>query len=222
MRALVFSLLILVFHCAHSQSKPDLFVNVNGNLFVPIKSDNGMFPIIGYDKELTPKILLGGLGLGFSAWKVVSQKISIRAQANFSRSVYWQKYLFRNGPLLSDVTGEASVSTVDYTLGVTGVVHYNFFNVFSVGGGVGVQAMLFSNSYLRQDLLVGSDRNLGQNKYYKRLMPTFPVETALRFEKWAITMRYEHALLNRYKKDLAKHKKENYGLLFFEIGIKIN
>jgi hypothetical protein len=120
------------------------------------------------------------------------------------------------------VTGEASVSTVDYTLGVTGVLHYNFSSGFSVGGGVGVQALLFSNSYLRQDLLVGNDRNLGQNKYYKRLMPTFPLETSLRFGKWAITLRYEHALLNRYKKDLAEHKKENYGLLFFEIGVKIN
>lgn len=181
-----------------------------------------MFPILGYDKELTPKILLGGFGLGFSAWKTASEKISIRAQVNIFRSAYWQKYLFRDGPLLSDVTGEASVSTVDYTLGVTGVLHYNVSKVFSIGSGVGLQALLFSNSYLRQDLLVGNDRNLGQNRYYKPLMPTFPLETSLRFEKWAITMRYEHALLNRYKKDLAKFKKENYGFLFFEIGVKIN
>jgi len=222
MKAVIFFLFILVGYCANAQSKPDFFINLNGNLFVPIESDNGMFPILGYDKELNPKLLLGGFGLGFSAWKMASQKLSIRGQANISRSAYWQKYLFRDGPVLSDVSGEASVSTFDYTFGVTGVLHYHFARVFSIGGGIGVQSMLVSNSYLREDLLFGKDRNLGQNRYYKRFMPTIPLEISLRLERWAITMRYEHALLNRFKKDLAEYKKEKYGLLFFEVGFKIN
>ena len=206
----------------YAQNKPDFFITLNGNLFVPVESENDMFPIIGYNKGLNPKFLLGGFGIGFVGQKMISGQLSIKVQCIVFRKAYWQQYLFRAGPLLSQVVGEATVSTFDYSLGAAAIPHFHISQVFSVGAGIGVHALLFSNSFIRQDWTLDDNRSLGRNRFYKSFMPTIPMETSLRLRKWAITMRFEYAMLNRFKSELAEYTKEKYGLLFFELGYKIN
>lgn len=222
MKGSILLLCVLAGLYAHAQSKPDLFITLNGNLFVPIGSEDEMFPIVGYNKELKPKLLIGGFGIGFAGQKMVSGKWSVKAQGIVFRKAYWQKYLFRDGPQISDVIGGATVSTFDYTIGAAAIPHFHFSRLFSVGAGVGIHALLFSNSYIRQDWTLDDNRSLGRNRYYKSLMPTIPLETSFRLSNWAITMRYEYALLNRFKGNFADYKNEKYGLLFFEIGYKLN
>ena len=222
MRAIIFVLCLMPSVCAFAQFNPDLFITLNGNLFIPVESADRMFPIVGFNKELKPKLLIGGFGVGFAGQKMISGKFSLKTQGTFFRKAYWQQYLFRRGPLLSDIVGEATVSTFDYTMGAAAIPHFHFSRAFSVGVGVGLHALLFSNSYLRQDLTADGNRNLGRNRYYKSFMPIVPFETSLRLSRWAVNVRYEHALLNRFKGNLADYKKEKYGLLFFELGYKIN
>jgi hypothetical protein len=222
MRISILLLFVMTSLHAHAQTGPDLFITLNGNLFVPLQSENDMFPMVGYNKELTPKLLIGGFGIGFAYQKMMSKKLSIKAQGIVFRQAYWQQYLFRVGPQLSDVIGEGTVSTFDYTIGSAVIPHFHFSQVFSVGLGVGMHVLLFSNSYLRHDWTPNGNRSLGDNRYYKSFMPTIPMEASLRLQKWALTMRYDHALLNRFKNKLSDHKKEKYGLLLFEIGYKIN
>jgi hypothetical protein len=205
-----------------SQSKIEYLITINGNLYVPYKSNKAIFPMIGYDKQFIPKILIGGFGAGFHVSQIISEKVSVKGQANISRSVYWESYVFTDGPQLSDIIGEANVSTTDYSLGLTGLLHYHLSQSFSMGIGFGIQTLLISNSFIRDDVPWAGSRNLGQNRYYKPCMPTIPLETSLRLKKWMINLRYEHALLNRMKKGLADYKQENYGLLFFELGFQIN
>ena len=43
------------------------FFTINGNLLYPINNPNqGVYPILFYDKETDPKILVGGFGMGLS------------------------------------------------------------------------------------------------------------------------------------------------------------
>jgi hypothetical protein len=79
--------------------------------------------------------------------------------------------------------------------------------------------MIVSAFYFRHGSLPdNTDRLIGYNNYYKRLMPMLPLELSLKFEKLFVNLRYEHGLLNRLKKDLSEYKEDKYGLLFFELG----
>jgi hypothetical protein len=198
------------------------YITVSSNLYLPFSSEKKMFPIVGYDKKLQPSILMGGIGVGFTRWKQLKEKTSLRLHANLTRSAYWEpKLSFRdesNIPL-----GNYSASSEDYTLGLMGIYHYNLYSRFSVGGGLAAHCMIASRLLLReevgfQDLKAGG---VGMNKFYKPVMPAIPVELSYKGNKAAISIRYEHALLKKYKGDLAELKSDRYGLLFFEAAIKI-
>lgn len=198
------------------------YVTVSTNLYLPFSSEKKMFPIVGYDKELQPSVLLGGIGVGFTRWKQLKEKTSLRLHANFTRSTYWEpKLSFRdenNVPL-----GNYSASSADYTLGLMGIYHYNLSPRFSVGGGFAAHFMIASLLFLREEAgfqdIQGD--HIGMNKFYKPLMPAIPVELSYKGDKAAISIRYEYALLKKYKGDLAELKSDKYGLLFFEVAIKI-
>ncbi len=217
---LFLSLTLSVYTSVYCQSKYEYFLTGNGNLYVPRNQGKGLYPILGYDKETKPKVLIGGFGVGFSAWKKIKPKTSLKWQGNISRSVYWEALQFtdpNNVPI-----GDASASSTDYSLGLTGTVHYNISKIFSVGSGIGIQTMIISAFYFRHGSLPdNTDRLIGYNHYYKRLMPMLPLELSLKFEKLFVNLRYEHGLLNRFKKDLSEYKKDKYGLLFFELGIRL-
>ena len=193
-------LLVCVVFCkaAYTQDQVEYFVTGNGNLYVPFNSEKGMYPILGYDSETKPKVLIGGFGAGFSAWKKFKTKASFKAQANISRSVYWESLVFKND--IAAVTGVGHASSTDYTLGITGTVHYHFTPAFSVGTGIGLQTMLSSFMFFRGEWYVSESRYIGRNQYYKTFMPTLPIEMSWRLKKLFVNLRYEHGMLNRLKK----------------------
>src|SRR5262245_60389157 len=78
---------------AFSQDELRFFLPVNGNLYMPYGSGKQTYPIIGYDKDADPKILLGGFGIGFSVVKEWKEKFFLKAQANTSRHAYWDEPL---------------------------------------------------------------------------------------------------------------------------------
>lgn len=222
----VFSVLFSLFLCTsyllHAQEEFEYFISLNGNLYVSRNSEKGMYPILGYDKEVKPKLLIGGFGLGIAAFKKVMPKLTLKAQANLSRSVYWESFVYTNGPLQSDIIGVGSASSTDYTLGITATPHYQLNKMFSVGTGIGVQALLISALYTRDNFPnVDHERFVGYNRFYKTFMPVVPIEFSLKINKVLVNVRYEHGLLNRLKKDIAEYKNDRYGLLFFEVGYRI-
>jgi hypothetical protein len=215
---------VFVLFCLSIQAQDSIeyFITGNGNLYLPFSSGKGMYPILGYDKEVRPKFLIGGFGIGFSGWKKIGSKTSIKGQANISRSVYWESAVLSIGPNPSQVIGETALSSADYTFGLTGTIHYHLSPMLSVGTGFGLQALIGSYMYFRAEAdIYNSSRYLGRNQYYKRVMPTIPVELSAKFRKMFVNLRYEHGLLDRLKKDLAEYQSDRYGLLFFEVGFKV-
>ncbi len=207
----------------YAQDPWQYFIVANANLYTPLDSEKGMYPIVGFNKETKPKLLIGGFGAGFTAWKKLNEKVDMKAQANLSRSVYWESFLFNDGPFISDITGEAAASSADYTFGFTGTMHYHLTPRISAGTGLGGQVLLGSYLYMRNVQIIGMEGNryLGRNRYYKTFMPVIPIEFTVKLKKMFINLRYEYALLDRLKKDLADYKTDTYGLLFFEFGFRI-
>jgi hypothetical protein len=223
-RVLIFLFAIQGLCClsAQAQEPIEYFITGNVNLYVPFNSSKGMYPILGYDKDVSPKVLLGGFGVGFSGLKKLGSQIAIKGQANISRSVYWESALLNIGPGQSQVIGIIPLSSTDYNFGLTGTIHYHLSPIFSAGTGLGAQVLIGSYMHIRAKSSIQNwDRYVGRNQYYKRVMPTLPVEVSARFRKMFITLRYEHGLLNRLKKNLAEYKTDRYGLVFVEVGFKV-
>jgi hypothetical protein len=177
-----------------------------------------MFPILGYDKETKPKVLIGGFGIGFAALKNIKKRTGLKGQVNISRSVYWESFIFTNN--IAAVTGQTDATSTDYTLGLLGTFHFHLSPAFSMGTGIGTQVMMVSYLNLREDVMERSE-HIGRNRFYKPVMPTIPIELTWRFKKMFANLRYEHGLLDRFKEDLAEDKTDKYGLIFFEFGIKV-
>ena len=217
-----FGLPLLIFflfsYSLQAQEAVEYFVSGNANLYLPFNSEKGMFPILGYDKETKPKVLIGGFGVGFAALKNIKKRTSLKGQINISRSVYWESFIFTNN--VAAVTGQTDATSTDYTLGLLGTFHFHLSPAFSMGTGIGTQVMMVSYLNLREDALEVSEY-IGRNRFYKPVMPTLPIELTWRFKKMFANLRYEHALLDRFKNDLAEDKTDKYGLLFFELGIKV-
>lgn len=197
------------------------YITANGNLYIPTgDSQKGVYPILWFDKETEPKVLLGGLGIGLSALKNIKPKLSVKGQANISKHTYWDEpFQARNavGANLGSYTHGSS----DYSIGITATAHFHLSQKFSVGTGIGSQILLISLS--RQPEIEHLETSsIAINNYYKRVMPTVPVEVSYTTHKMLFNIRYEQALLNRYKGELQNYKKDNYGLLFFEIGLRVN
>ena len=201
-----------------AQEAVEYFVSGNANLYLPFNSEKGMFPILGYDKETKPKVLIGGFGVGFAAAKRLNDRTSLKGQVNISRSVYWESFVFTNN--VAAVTGQTDATSTDYTLGLLGTFHFHLSPAFSMGTGIGTQVLMASYLNLRDDALEVSGY-IGRNRFYKPVMPTIPIELTWRFKKMFANLRYEHGLLDRFKNDLAEDKTDKYGLLFFEFGIKV-
>jgi hypothetical protein len=220
---LSFALFLLSFTSSvRAQEQFEYFISINGNLYVPRNSEKGIYPVVGYDKEVKPKVLIGGFGVGVAGFKKIMPKLILKVQANLSRSVYWETFIYTNGPNQSDIIGVGSASSTDYTLGLTATPHYQISKLFSVGTGIGVQTMLISALYIRDNFPnTDFERFVGYNRFYKTFMPVVPIEFSINLNKMLVNVRYEHGLLNRFKKDIAEYKNDRYGLLFFEVGYRI-
>lgn len=197
----------------------DYYITTNGNLYLPINNpEKGTYPILWYDKETTPKVLIGGFGVGIAAWKHRTNKVSLKGQGNFSRHVYWGEPIIitddSGNPIQDYVAG-----VVDYSLDLTALAHYSLNPKISVGTGIGMQVMLAS--LIRTPDVFDAKSTIALNKFYKRLMPVIPVELTYKSVSKSYSIRYEQGLLNRYKSNIAAYKKDSFGLLSFEIGFKI-
>ena len=212
---LSFVVLPLMIYC---QSEPvEYFITGNSNLYVPVNSpQKGTYPVLGYDDELDPKFLIGGFGIGVTGWKPLGSRTSLKMNAGLARNVYWDEphFLTENG---MDGAGPVHVRSSDFTLGLSGVVHYHLTGKLYAGGGIGARALFHSVAKLKN---FHFDVNL-VNRHYKPVMPVVPVEVALKSKKLLFSICYEYGLLNRLKGDLGGYRNDRYGLLVFEVGVRV-
>ncbi|TXK46464.1 hypothetical protein FVR03_10725 [Pontibacter qinzhouensis] len=201
-------------------SDKEYFITLNGNLYLPVQNpDKGVFPILWYDKETDPKLLIGGMGAGFTIFKPTTiRNLKLKGQANLSRYTYWDEPM-----ILIDENNNPRepflASSSDFTIGATGTAHYAFAEKFSVGTGLGAQVMLFSLSRLPET--EHSDKSIRRNRHYKPLVPILPLELSYKAQATLFNLRYEHGLINRIRGDLKNYRTDNYGLLIFEIGVRM-
>ncbi len=215
-------LFLLILFAVKSYSQPtdnEYFITANGNLYIPINNPaKGVYPILWYDKQTDPNVLIGGLGIGFTAINPYRSKLHLKGQVNLSRHVYWDEPI----PLIDNNGNPSGVflaGSSDFSVGITATAHYLLTDKISVGTGVGGQVLLVSLSRTPE---INSEDVLAANNYYKRVIPVLPLELSYKTNAHLFNIRYEHGLLNKYKKGLATYKTDNYGLLYFEVGFKLN
>lgn len=126
--------------------------------------------------------------------------------------------------LMRDVNGDPFFpyyySSTDIAIGLNVTIQYSLAKNLRVGIGIGTQVLLYS--YSRAPLIPNSDDSKHySNIFYKTIMPAIPIEISYKLKRTIFTVRYEKALLNRYKNDLRDYQTEIYGLLFFEIGFSL-
>ena len=94
-RSCLWLLFLFIGSESFSQSrKTEWYVTANGNFYMPVGNrSKGMYPILGYDKNSSPKILLGGVGTGAALLKPLNKDFSFKAQANLSKHTYWDELL---------------------------------------------------------------------------------------------------------------------------------
>jgi hypothetical protein len=218
--AVLLFLFLFAIKASCQMSGYEYFIAVNGNLYLPIgNSGKGMYPILGYDKEMDTKVLIGGLGLGISAFKPVKNKVSLKGQANISKHTYWDEPVYlhdENGT----PAGVFQAGASDYSLGITAMAHYFFKERLSIGTGLGGQILFVSLS--RTPDLHNPKESFMVNRYNKPFIPVLPLEISYKSKRNLFNIRYEHGLLNRLKKGLQAYKKDKFGLFTFEVGFKIN
>lgn len=98
----------------------EYFIVGNANLYLPSNSqDKSMYPILWYDSDSDPKLLVGGFGLGVSGWKHLKGRINLKMNTGLARNVYWDEpyFMTENG---IDAAGPFQVRSSDFTLGVSG------------------------------------------------------------------------------------------------------
>lgn len=213
--SLLFLLSVLFFNSFAQSKTAEYFFTISTNVYLPGgSSGKSSYPILGYNDDYKPSFQVGGFGLGAGVFIPLSDKLLLKAQGNFSRYAYWDQSHF-----LTDVNavalGTVYSHSYDYTFGTTGTLHYSFAEKFSMGTGLGFQVLLTSFSIIPKFDMSFS------NKDYKTVMPMLPFELTYKSEKFTFSTRYELALLNRLKGDLADYKTEKYSLLVFEAGFRI-
>lgn len=208
----------IVANAGYSQSSMQYFISLNGNLYLPINSDKQSYPILAYDKDADPKVLLGGFGIGFTTVKEWKEKFLLKGQLNFSRHAYWDDPI-----LLTDVTnnplGFYTGKSVDYVLGMTATVQYRLGKKIALGTGLGADILLHSVYNISEPFFEGMKI---ENEYYKTIAPVLPLELSFYLNKVLLNIRYEQGLINRYREAYAAYEKELNGILVFEFGYRLN
>jgi hypothetical protein len=218
--ALTMTLIMLVTMPVFAQEHDQFFVSFNTNSYRPWgNTQKGAFPLVHYDKKAERKLSIGGFGAGVFILRKHNEKFFWKGQANVSKYKYWDV-----GSLKDDQNRSLGVSdftSTDISLALATTAHRALGRNFSVGAGLGVQVLLVSYIDPRSFFRVSSYTKLTRNNYYKPVMPVLPVEFSFRPGKFSLTLRYEQALLNRIRGDLAKVKSETFGLAIFEAGYRL-
>jgi len=204
---------------AFSQDDLKFFLSLNGNLYLPFNSGKQTYPIVGYDKDADPKLLIGGFGIGFSVVKEWMDKFVLKGQANTSRHAYWNEPLemkdANNNPL-----GVYIGKSVDYVIGTTATIQYRLGPKVALGTGIGGDFMVLSVYDFSG--FGGIENQKIRNQHYKFFTPVVPLELSFYLNKVLLNIRYEQGLVNRYRKPLADYEKDHYGLMVFEFGYRLN
>jgi hypothetical protein len=200
----------------------EFFIVGNTNLYLPGNgSENGIYPILWYDKTTKPKVLIGGFGVGVSIFRSLSENFSLKGQANFSKNTYWDEPMELRG-YMNEPLGHFQYGSSDFSLGINGTVHYFLSDKMSVGTGFG--ARLFTLTLSRIPAFENSGLFAGDisiNHYNKTILPVIPIEWSLKGEKLLFDIRYEYGLSNRYKAELAKYTTDRFSVLYFEVGFRL-
>jgi hypothetical protein len=221
----LFTILACNAPCFSQNTGFEWFFTPNANLSLLINTPTkGAYPILWYDKETDPKLLIGGFGMGLSAFKTVSGKVGLKGQTNLSKQTYWDEPIMATDesgfPIQTVLTGSS-----DYSLGITATAHYFLSKKLSVGTGLGAQVLLLSLSRLPEINTTWGpsppEKGIARNRYYKPIMPVVPLEISLKLNKTLFNIRYEYGLLNRLKGNMAQYKTDRFSLLTFEVGFKI-
>ncbi|MCE6992992.1 hypothetical protein, partial [Dyadobacter sp. CY323] len=210
------------FESFSQNKKTEWFLTANGNFYIPVANRaKGIYPILGYDKLSSPKILLGGVGLGAAWFKPLTKDLSFKMQANFSKHTYWDEPVVIRDYVAAPL-GDYESGSSDYGLGIAGMIHYFPVESFSVGAGISAQVTAISLTRT-PGMYIGADIDPGfaVNRYYKTVVPMIPVELSYRVNKLLFNLRYEAGLINRIKGDLARFKSDKFSLLTFEFGFLI-
>lgn len=218
------SALLLALHGNARQASNEWFLNANINVYIPGgDSRKSIYPVLGYNRKTTPKVLLGGVGTGAFLLRPISSDFHLKAHGYLSKISYWDEPVELKGVKGEDVAVFQAGGS-DYLAGINGLVHYHLADRLSLGAGVGMQVLLAS--FARTPDIYGYGEPTGKsfiaNHYYKRILPVVPVELSYRFPRTVINLRYDIGPFNRIRGDLAKAKNERYDVLSLEVGFKLN
>jgi hypothetical protein len=202
----------------------DWYINTSINCYIPTgDSEKSVFPVIGFNKNTSPKVLLGGIGFGIAAWVPVSNHIYLKPYLNLSKLTYWDDPMPIRDPV-SNAMGHYQSWSSDYTVNPGIVVHYELGNQFSVGTGIAAHVMAVSLIRLPDaEAYYGTVKpgGLSMAKNYKRINPVVPLEASYRLNQLMLNLRYEMGLLNKLRGDLGKSTSEKFGVFALEVGFKL-
>ena len=165
-------------------------------------SEKQVYPILGYNEEAEPKILIGGFGIGALIYKTINEKFKAKGQLNLTRYVYWDASQFLIDSEGNPV-GNYFYGTAEYNLGLNATINFALAKKFRIGTGVGTQILISSVSRFPEDLYSNSTKHYN-NKYYKRVMPMIPFEISYNLKRVLLSIRYEQALLNKFRGDFKR------------------
>ncbi len=209
---------LMVVSATHGQNELQMFVTANVNYYLPINSDKQVYPILAFDSDAEPNVLVGGMGLGFAMMKNLNDNFLWSAQANVSRRAYWSEPM-----RLTDDDGvpfgSFPMKGVDIVLGLSGTAHYRIGDKLSAGTGVGLDVLLYS--YMRLPEAFVEPATL-QNGFYRPIVPTIPIELVYRSNKMLFSLGYQLAVISRSKNPLSESYKDLYSTLTFEVGYRIH
>jgi hypothetical protein len=165
-------------------------------------------------KDWTNGLAFGGVNIGVSKIVPVEEKWNLRANVNFSRQVYWDDVVYlNNGPNPQNALGHAYPKISQVYVFIGGVMHYNLAKKFSVGAGLAAEGLLASTEKIKGDKI--------HNKEVKPIMPVVPFEIMWRENKVFFDLRFEAGLLNDFRSDAVDYGKNFFGVMAFEVGIKL-
>lgn len=170
-------------------------VHLQLNEYYPLfAEEKGYYPMLWYSNTAGRGVLLGGFGGGVSWTRPLKGDWSLKAQANVSRSRYYEE-----PALFTDESGQS----LGAGTGVTTNLNIHAFCMpvcelsrrWQVGIGLGVQSALLSKSDYGEVILFGQKEKLAfTNKSGQPLVATLPVEVSYFFGPFSLSYRLEAGL----------------------------
>ena len=199
------------------------YIHVGTNLTLPSdESSRSTFPIIAYNDEFKPSLLLGGFNAGITYNKHLSDKKYISAVISLARHSSWEEaFPFTDNQGL--LYGFNKYNKVDYVLKVLPIFTYALTPRLTLGIGFGGNISIISISALPDVQLFGIDRKgeIAINKYNRLFNPLLPVEIRYHLKKIYFGARFEYGPFNTNRSDIKEMLKSKNNYVCFELGFKL-